>query len=326
MKAAIVTKYGGPEVIKIIEVEKPTPKQTEVLVRVKAFGVTSGDVRIRSAKFPKGFSIPARLALGIFAPRKKILGSEFSGVIEAVGSNVNEFKIGDEVIGFRVSNIYAEYAVIDINAAILHKPNNLTFEQAAGIPFGASTALYFLNKAGLKANQSILINGASGAVGSNAVQIAASRGANVTGVCSGSNADFVKSLGATNIVDYKTTNLKDLSLKFDVIFDTVGNLIFNDYKHLLNSNGIFLQAVATFGELFAKKNHEDGKQFLTGTAPEKKEDLKVIIDLIETNKLKPSIDKVFEFMDIAKAHEYVETGRKKGSVVVKISVIGHEYA
>ncbi|MBL8015060.1 MAG: NAD(P)-dependent alcohol dehydrogenase [Candidatus Doudnabacteria bacterium] len=319
MKAAVVTKYGGPEVIKIIEVEKPTPKPNEVLVRIRAFGVTSGDVRIRSAKFPKGFSVPARLALGISAPRKKILGSEFSGVIEAVGSNVKGFKIGDEVIGIRVFNIYAEYVVVDVDNAILHKPKNLSFEEAAGIPFGASTALYFLNKANISAGQSILVNGASGAVGSNAVQIATAMGANVIGVCSSNNTEFVKRLGATEVIDYKQVSLKDLATKFDVVFDTVGNLKFAEYKHLLNPNGIFLQAVATFGELFAKKDHEDGKKFLTGTAPEKKEDLQVIVDLVEAGKLKPSIDKVFEFKDISQAHEYVETGRKKGSVVVRIA-------
>lgn len=318
MKAAVVTKYGGPEVIKVIEVEKPTPKPNEVLVRIKAFGVTSGDVRIRSAKFPKGFNIPARLALGIFAPRKKILGSEFSGTIEEVGSNVKEFKVGDEVVGIRVFNIYAEYVAVDVANAILPKPINLSFEEAAGIPFGASTALYFLDKANLRAGQSILVNGASGAVGSNAVQIAASMGANVIGVCSSSNIEFVKTLGAKEVIDYKKVSLKDLDIKFDAIFDTVGNLKFDEYKHLLSPNGIFLQAVATFGELFAKKNHEDGKKFLTGTAPEKKEDLQTIIKLVEANKLKPSIDKVFEFKDISQAHEYVETGRKKGSVVVRV--------
>lgn len=317
MKAAIVTKYGGPQVIKITEVDKPTPNPTQVLVKVKAFGVTSGDVRIRSAKFPKGFSIPARLALGIFAPRKKILGSEFSGVVEEVGSSVTDFKVGDEVIGFRVFNIYAEYVVIDVSSAILHKLSNLSFEEAAGVPFGACTALYFLNLGNVKAGQNVLINGASGAVGSNAVQIAASNGASIVGVCSGVNASFVKSLGVKDVIDYKNINLKDLSLKFDVILDVVGNLRFKDYKHLLNSNGVFLQAVATFAELFAKKTYEDGKKFLTGTAPEKKEDLQAVINLIEDNKLKPNIDRVFEFEDIAKAHEYVETGRKRGSVVVR---------
>lgn len=317
MKAAVVTNYGGPEVIKIIDVNPPTPKPNEVLVRVKAFGVTSGDVRIRSAKFPKGFSIPARLALGIFAPRKKILGSEFSGIIEQVGSNVKEFKVGDEVIGLRVFNIYAEYVVLSVDNAILHKPRNLSFEEAAGIPFGASTALYFLDKANLGTGQSVLVNGASGAVGSNAVQIATSRAANVVGVCSRGNIEFVKALGAKEVIDYQSIDLKDIPTKFDVIFDTVGNLRFAEYKHLLNPNGIFLQAVATFGELFAKKSHADGKKFLTGTAPEAKTDLQTIIKLVEANKLKPSIDKVFEFKDICQAHEYVETGRKKGSVVVR---------
>lgn len=318
MNAAIVTKYGSPEVIKIVETAKPSPKPNEVLVKIKAFGVTSGDVRIRSSKFPKGFTIPGKLALGIFGPRTKVLGSEFSGVVEEVGSEVQDFKIGDKVIGFRVFNINAEYACIKESDAIAHMPENLSFEEAASIPFGASTALYFLNMANLKAGQSILINGASGSVGSNAVQIANAMGAKVTGVCSGANTDFVKSLGAIETIDYKTIDLKTILTKYDVIFDTVGNLRFDEVKHLLNSGGRFLQAVATFGELFAKKEHEEGKRFLTGTAPEKKEDLLVITKMIEEGKLKPCVDKVFDFKDITKAHGYVETGRKRGGVVVRV--------
>jgi NADPH:quinone reductase-like Zn-dependent oxidoreductase len=318
MKTAIVTKYGSPEVIQIVETTKPSPKSNQVLVKIKAFGVSSGDVRIRSASFPPGFSIPAKLALGIFGPRTKVLGSEFSGVVEEIGSKVTGFKVGDKVIGFRVFNINAEYACIDQSAAINQMPESLSFEEAASIPFGASTALYFLKMGELKPTQSILINGASGSVGSNAVQIARTMGAAVTGVCSGKNTDFVKSLGAKEVIDYKTSDLKAVSTKYDVIFDTVGNLKFDDYKHLLNTNGTFLQAVATFGELFAKKNREDGKKFLTGTAPEKKEDLLVITKMILDGKLKPSVDQVFDFQDISKAHQYVETGHKKGGVVIMV--------
>lgn len=318
MQTAIVTKYGDPEVIKIVNAQKPSSKPNEVLVKVKAFGVTSGDVRIRSAKFPKGFTIPGKLALGIFGPRNKVLGSEFSGVVEEVGSEVKDFKAGDKVIGFRVFNINAEYACIKESAAITLMPENLSFEEAASIPFGASTALFFLNMANLKADQSILINGASGSVGSNAVQIAKAMGAKVTGVCSGANTDFVKSLGAIETIDYKTIDLKNISTKYDIIFDTVGNLSFDGYKNLLNTDGIFLQAVATFGELFAKKDREYGKRFLTGTAPEKKEDLLVITKMVLEGKLKPCVDKVFDFQDISKAHAYVETGRKRGGVVVRV--------
>ena len=318
MKTAIVSKYGGPEVIQIIETAKPSPKPNEVLVKIKAFGVTSGDVRIRSAKFPKGFAIPGKLALGIFGPRTKVLGSEFSGVVEEIGNEVKDFKIGDKVIGFRVFNINAEYACIKENAAITVMPENLSFEEAASIPFGASTALYFLNMANLKPDESILINGASGSVGSSTVQIAQAMGAITTGVCSSPNSEFVKSLGAVETIDYKTVDLKTISAKYDVIFDTVGNLNFDEYKHLLNTGGRFLQAVATFGELFAKKDREDGKRFLTGTAPEKKEHLKTIVEMILQGKLKPCVDKVFDFQDIAKAQGYVETGRKRGGVVVKV--------
>jgi NADPH:quinone reductase-like Zn-dependent oxidoreductase len=316
MKTAIVTKYGGPEVIQIVEAPKPSPKPNQILIKIKAFGVTSGDVRIRSASFPKGFTIPGKLALGIFGPRNKVLGSEFSGIVEEIGSEVSSFKPDDKVMGFRVFNIYGEYACIKEQDAIILMPENLSFEEATSIPFGASTALHFLNMATLKPAQTVLINGASGSVGSNAVQIANSMNADITGVCSGKNSDFVKSLGAKEIIDYKTVELKNIAKKYDVIFDTVGNLRFDDYKHLLKSGGTFLQAVSTFGELFAKKIREDDKKFLTGTASEKKEDLLVLNKLILDGKLKPSIDKIFKFEDIAKAHEYVETGRKRGGVVV----------
>ncbi len=318
MKTAIVTKYGTPEVIQIIETKKPSPKSNEVLVKIKAFGVTSGDVRIRSANFPKGFSVLAKLFLGINGPRKKVLGSEFSGIVEEVGSEAKEFKIGDKVFGFKLFDINAEYACIKESQAITLLPESLSFEEAASIPFGASTALYFLNMAHLKSEQTILVNGASGSVGSNAVQIAKGTGASVTGVCSLQNKDFVKSLGAIEVIDYKTIDLKTMSSKYDVIFDTIGNLRFDDVKHLLNNDGRFLQAVATFGEMFASKNRENNKKFLTGTAPEKKEDLLMLTKMISERTLKPFVDKVFDFQDISKAHAYVETGRKKSGVVVRI--------
>jgi NADPH:quinone reductase-like Zn-dependent oxidoreductase len=235
MKTAIVSKYGGPEVIQILEIAKPKPRPNEVLVKIKAFGVTSGDVRIRSANFPKGFSIPAKLALGIFGPRKQVLGSEFSGIVEEIGREIKDFKVGDKVVGFRLFNINAEYACIKENEAITQMPENLSFEEAAGIPFGASTALYFLNMANLKSGQSMLINGASGSVGSSAIQIGKALDAIVIGVCSSRNTDFVKSLGAVETIDYKTTDLKTISTKYDVIFDTVGNLRFDEFKHLLNT-------------------------------------------------------------------------------------------
>lgn len=318
MKAVICEAYGGPEVLKIKEVEKPSPKANEVLVKIKAFGVTSGDVRIRSSKFPPGFTIPGRLALGITAPRKKILGSEFSGVVEAIGSTVTEFKPGDEVIGYRVFDVYAEYTCIKESAAVVIKPKTLSFEEAASIPFGATTALHFLGKTNINSGETILINGASGAVGSAAVQIANSLGAKVTAVCSAKNSDFVKLLGADEVIDYTKVDLKTIMAKFDVVFDTVGNLSFNEYKHLLESNGSFLQAVAGLAELLAKSQREEGKKFITSTAPEKKQDLLAIKKLVEQGKLKPTIDKVYELTDISKAHAYVETGRKRGSVVVKI--------
>ncbi len=323
MKAAIVTKYGGPEVIEIVDVAKPTPKSDEILIKVKSFGVTSGDVRIRSARFPQGFTIPAKMALGIFAPRKKILGSEFSGIVEEVGNAIDpqdkqSFKPGDEVIGLKVFGIYAEYICMKATEAVIKKPKNMSFNEAASLPFGASTALYFLNNSGLEQGQTILINGASGAVGSNTVQIAKARGFVVTGICSTKNIDFVKSLGAENVIDYKKVDIKKIDLSFDAVFDAVGNLRFEDVKHLVKPNGVFLQAVATVAEMFSKKIRDEGKRFFTGTAPERKEDLQETSQLFEAGKLKANIDKVFQFDEIRQAHEYVEKGHKVGSVVVTL--------
>lgn len=287
------------------------------MIKIKAFGVTSGDVRIRSGKFPKGFSIPARLALGIFAPRKKIIGSEFSGIVEDIGSKVKNFAPRDIVMGIKLFGIYTEYVVLKESSSVVKMSGSLSFEEMAGIPFVATTARFFLENGGLKGGQTILINGASGAVGSNCVQIASSIGAKVIRVCSGKNYDFVKSIGASEVIDYQKINLKEISQEFDVIFDTVGNLNFREFKHLLKKGGVFLQAVPTLREMFNKKNQEDGKRFFTGTPPEKRSDLLLIKDIIEKGRLKASIDKIFEFTDLRKAHEYVETGRKRGSVVVK---------
>jgi NADPH:quinone reductase-like Zn-dependent oxidoreductase len=320
MKAAFATKYGSPEVIEIQEVSKPIPRENELLVKVHATSVTAGDSRIRGARFPKGFKIPARLFLGVFAPRNKILGTEFSGVVEEVGKKVTKFKSGDEVIGFKLFNVHAEYTFIREEGAVVSKPKKLSFEEAAAIPFGGTTAYYFLKQAKVKKGETVLVNGASGEVGCMSVQIAKAFGANVTGVCGERNMDLVKSLGADSVIDYKKTNILESQNKYDVILDAVGNLNFSSVQHILNSNGRFLGLVAGIPEMikggFARK--KEGKKFIAGTAPEKKEDLEFLVDLINQNKLKAVIGETFEFKDIAKAHEYVDGGHKVGSAVVRM--------
>lgn len=318
MKAAVVTKYGGPEVVKIIDTNKPTPKQNEILVKVKAVTVTAGDSRIRGSHFPKGFKIPGRMALGIFSPRVKILGSEFSGIIEQIGVDVKEFKVGDEVMGFRVFNVHAEYVCIKESKALVIKPKNLTFEQAAAIPFGGSTALFFLNKANIQPGQTILANGSSGAVGSMAVQIAKSMGAKVTSICSTKNIELVKSLGADTVIDYTKEDLLKSNKSYNVIINTVGNLDFKDVEKYLSDNGKFLQLVAGLKEIIFGQKGANGKKLITGTAPEKKEDLLILKKLAEENKIKAVIGKEFDFKDIVEAHRYADSGHKVGSVVVRV--------
>lgn len=318
MRAAITTKYGPPEVIKIKEVEKPIPKSNEVLVKVHATTVTSGDSRIRGARFPKGFAIPAKLMLGIFAPRKKILGWEFSGVVEQVGESVKAFKVGDEVIGFGAFGAHAEYVCLDENLALVIKPKQVSFEAAAAIPFGGTTALFFLSKANIKEGETILVNGASGAVGTMAIQIAKSMGAKVTGVCSSSNIDLVKSLGADSVIDYTQGNVFQGDYKYDVIFDTVGNLDFDETEKYLNPNGRFLAAVAGLGVFLSGGEKSEGKKLISGTPPEKKEDLVALMKLIENGEIKPVIGKVFDFNDIVQAHSYVDSGHKVGSASVRV--------
>lgn len=321
MKAFICTNYGDSSVLKLEEVEKPSPQPDEVLVKIKAVGITSGDVRIRSSRFPKGFKILGRLALGITKPRNKILGSEFAGVIEEIGSEVKSFKVGDEVIGFRVGKIYAEYACIKEEQAITHKPQSLSFVQGAALSFGGTTALYFLKLGNIQSGEKVLVNGASGAVGSFAIQLSKYFGAEVNGVCSTDNLEMVKNLGADKVIDYKKENILDQNETYDIILDTVGNLEFEKCEKILRENGRFMPTAAPLGDMIFKslKKSSGNKRFVTGTAGEKKDELEFLSQLVAENKLKPFIDREYPFEQLPEAHEYVETGRKKGCVVVNVS-------
>jgi NADPH:quinone reductase-like Zn-dependent oxidoreductase len=321
MNAFICTAYGDSSVLQLSEVDKPTPSSNEILVKIKAIGITSGDVRIRSSKFPKGFKTLGRLALGISKPRNPILGSEFSGIVEEVGSAVKVFKKGDEVLGFRVGGIYAEYACIKEEQAIVKKPANLNFTEAAGLSFGGTTALFFLNLARIASGEKVLINGASGAVGSFAVQLAKNFGANVTGVCSTDNLDLVQSFGADNVIDYKKENVLEKNETYDIILDTVGNLSFEDCEEILNENGRFLPTAAPLGDMIFKSSKKlaGNKRFITGTAGEKKEEIQLLANLATEGKIKPFIDKEYPFEQLPGAHAYVETGRKRGVVVVTLN-------
>ena len=304
MRAAVYTEYGPPEVLKLTEVDKPRPKDNEILVKIHAATVTSGDVRLRSSDFPALFWLPARLIFGLFKPKKSILGHELSGVVEDKGKNVTKFNIGDHVFGTTTmlnAGSYAEYICLPQewkHGVVAIKPKKLNFKEAAALPIGAMTAMYLLEKAEVSKSKKVLIYGASGSVGSYAVQLAKFHGTSVTGVCSEANFEMVKSLGAENLIDYKKEDYSLLPKKFDIIFDAVGYTTKSKAKKALNKGGRFVSV-----------------KMLT---KEKTEHLLKIRKLAEEEKLIPFIDKTFLLDEIVKAHEYVDQGHKKGNVVIEI--------
>jgi NADPH:quinone reductase-like Zn-dependent oxidoreductase len=323
MKAIICTKYGPPDVLQLEEVEKPIPKDNEVLIRIFATTVTSGDMRIRSAKFPPLFWLPMRLMMGFRGPRKRILGMEFAGEIETVGRDVKIFKIGDQVFGSSYPKLgaHAEYISLPEEVVLATKPVNATYEEAAAVFFGGHTALHFLRKGNIREGQNVLIYGASGAIGTAAVQLARYFGAEVTGVCSTANLELVRSLGADKVIDYTEEDFTKSGDTYDIIFDTVGMSPFSGSVRSLKEKGSYLRAVHM--ELSSMVHGlwtglTSSKKVIGGEAGEKTEDLIFLRELIEAGKLKPVIDRTYPLEQIAEAHGYVEKGHKKGNVVINV--------
>jgi NADPH:quinone reductase-like Zn-dependent oxidoreductase len=301
MKAITYQKPGPPDVLELKEIEIPTPKENEVLIRIYATTVTPGDISLRSFKIQRLFWFLMRLLYGARRPKKSILGSELSGEISSVGKAVKSFKEGDQVIastGLRF-NTYAEYISLPEDEVIALKPINLTFKEAAAIPTGGLTALYFLRKGGIQKGQKILVNGASGSVGTFAVQLANHFGAEVTGVCSTSNIELVNSLGADKVIDYTKQDFTKRGEIYDIIFDVVGKTSVSNCKNILAPNGIFVST---------KK----------GLAKEKSEDLQFLKGLVESGKIKVIIDRTYPLEKIVEAHRYVEKGHKIGNVVITL--------
>lgn len=313
MKAVIATQYGAPEVLKINDIKKPDPKDNEVLVKVMATSVTSGDVRIRSLEVPKGFKTLTKIMFGFSKP--KVIGLDFAGIVEKVGNQVTEFKVGDKVFGSRFG-ANAEYICIKEKAAISLMPENLSFEESASLPFGFSAAIYFLKKrAKVSEDQKVLIYGASGSVGIASVQLAKYLKAEVTGVCSSKNIELAKSMGAHKLIDYTKTDFRNSEEKYDLVFDTIGKSTFDDCKHLLSKNGKYAQAVASLPDYL---KYMFNKSSIVGTASDKKENLIFIKTLAEAKQIKPVIDKVYKLDQIVEAHRYVEGGHKVGNIVIII--------
>lgn len=319
MKAYVYRRYGGPEVIDLTELPKPVPKAGELLVRICASTVSSADWRMRSLTLPPGFGLLGRPVFGFFGPRQPVLGTEFAGIVEAVGTGVTRFKPGDEVFGFPGGKLgcHAEYRTIRSDGPVALKPANLSFEEAASLSFGGSTALHFLRKAEIQSGETILVIGASGAVGAALVQIARHRGARVTGVTSAANADLVRSLGAERVIDYSCDAVLVPGAVYDVVADTVGATRFRDVLPHLAEGGRFLGIVGSLGELFARR--KGTKRPITGPAEERASDVAELAGLVDAGVLKPVIDSVYAFEDMRAAHARVDSGRKRGSVVVRIA-------
>lgn len=325
MKAIVYQKYGSPDVLEMKDVEKPSPKAKEVLIKTLATTVTPGDTRVRSSQFGSAlFWLAGRLFFGLFKPRKNILGTELAGKIEAVGKDVKRFKEGDSVFvsagaGF---GAHGEYVCKPEESAITVIPKNISYEQAAAVPFGALAALYFLRDQGkVQMGEKVLINGASGGIGTFAVQLAKHFGAEVTGVCSTANLGLVKSLGADHVVDYTQEDFTKNGQTYDVIFDTVGKISFSRSKDSLVYNGRYLAAVMGLPEVFQTiwTSFVGKKKVIGGVATEKVEDLHYIKELIEAEVVKPVIDRRYPFEKTAEAHKYVDKGHKIGSVVITVS-------
>ena len=316
MKAIVYTKFGPPEVLHLQEVEKPAPKANEVLTKIHATTVVKEDPDMRASP---GFN-------GFLKPRNLILGQELAGEIEAIGKDVTRFKPGDQVFGFDMFGAYAEYKCMPENGALAIKPANMSYDEAASVPNGALTALPFLRDKGkIQSGQTVLIHGASGSVGAAAVQLARYYGAEVTGVCSTANLEWVKSLGANHMIDYTKDDFTENGKTYDIIFDTVGKRSFSECKGSLRDEGIYLATVPTpvimLHALWTARSSGKKVRFVAAglrPAREKIKDLVFLTELIEAGKIKPVIDRCYPLERTAEAHRYVEAGHKKGNVVITV--------
>jgi NADPH:quinone reductase-like Zn-dependent oxidoreductase len=305
MKAIVYPKSGPPDVLQLTELAKPAPQDDEILVKVYAATATSGDVNLRSFKFPALFWLLMRFQYGVSRPKTPVPGSELAGEIEAAGREVKLFKPGDPVFGSTGMSFgaNAEYVCMPENGTVALKPANLTYEEAAAVPFGALSALFFLRKGNIQSGQKVLINGASGAVGTYAVQLARHFGAEVSGVCSTSNVEMVKSLGAERVIDYTKEDFAGGGERYDLIFDAVGKTSQSASQPALTPQGTFVTVKA-------------------GLAKDRAEDLIFLKGLLEAGEIRPVIDRCYPLEQTAEAHRYVETGHKKGNVVITVAQNG----
>jgi NADPH:quinone reductase-like Zn-dependent oxidoreductase len=323
MKAIVLTKYGPPEVLQLKEVEKPTPKDNEVLIKIRAATATGGDCEVRRFKIHILFWLPLRILIGIRKPRKNfILGQELAGEIEAVGKAVTRLNKGESIFGTPGISFgaYAQYICLPETRMLAIKPANMSYEEAAVVPMGGYNALHFLRKANIQRGQKVLIYGASGSIGTMAVQLAKYLGADVTGVCSTTNLAMVKSLGADKVIDYTKEDFTQSDEIYDVIFDVPGKSPFSASLRSLKKNGMYVLANPSLLNMIRGlwTSMTSSKKVIFELASEKIEDLSYLKELIEAGKLKTVIDRCYPLEQTAEAHRYVEKGHKKGNVVITV--------
>ena len=322
MKAVVYERYGPPEVLQLREVEKPAPKDNEALIKTYATTVTSGDWRVRSLNVPAGFGLIMRLVFGVTRPKQPILGTELAGVVESVGKDVKKYKVGDQVFAFSdaAMGCHAEYKCMREAGAMALKPANLTYEEAAALSFGGTTALDFFRRGRLQSGEKVLVNGASGGVGTAAVQLAKHFGAEVTGVCSTANVELVRSLGASHVIDYTKRDFTQNGETYDIIVDTAGTASFTRSKTSLKERGRLLMVLGGLPDMLQIPwvSMTSRKKVIAGPAAGRAEDLRFLAGLAEAGEFKPVIDRRYPFEQIAEAHRYVDTGRKKGNVVITL--------
>jgi NADPH:quinone reductase-like Zn-dependent oxidoreductase len=337
MKAIVYTEYGSPDVLKLSEVAKPSPKDQEILIKVYATSVKIGDIWARNIKAisPGQFSMSfpfwllTRLMFGVNKPKKNILGAEFAGEVEGLGNKVTRFKTGDPVFGYRgpAFGANAEYLCMAENGLVALKPVNMTFAEAATVPYGAMTALNLLRKVNLQPGQKILINGASGGIGSAAVQLANHYGAEVTGVCGTPRVTMVKALGASLVIDYSKEDFTQNGQSYDVIFDVLGKSSFSRCKQSLTANGIYLLASFKTPQLWQMltTSMRGGQKVICALSTETAADLRYIKELVEAGKIKTIIDQRFPLEQTAEAHRYMEAGQRVGNVVIIVAHHNHTH-
>jgi NADPH:quinone reductase-like Zn-dependent oxidoreductase len=322
MRAVVYERYGPPEVLELRDLPKPTPKDDEVLIRTHATTVTSGDWRARSLDVPFGFGLISRLVFGVVRPRQPILGTELAGVVESVGRDVTRFKAGEAVFVFGGARMgcYAEYRCLPQDGALALKPANLSFGEAAALSFGGTTALHFFRSGNLKSGERVLVNGASGGVGTAAVQLARHFGADVTGVCSTANVDLVRSLGAHHVIDYRKEDFARNGQTYDVVVDTAGTAPFSRCRGSLREGGRLLLVLGRLPDMLQVPwvSMTTRQRVVAGPASERPEDLRFLAKLAESGEYKPVIDRRYPLEQIVEAHRYVDTGRKRGNVVITL--------